>query len=135
MLAKVKPKASIAATVRDVQRRIESSEPQSLNNKEILGIPLIDLDIAHTYSHLIGKKLTNPGLSGVVISDARQITRFHLDERGASLQSEAFSEYLNGVRVLKFDKPFLVFLQQDTSDVPYFAMWLGTTDCFAELSP
>ena len=71
-------------------------------------------------------------LNGVPIHQATQNIRFKLDERGACLRSQAVIEAIGIAPPLIFEKPFLIFLQYEGSDKPYFAAWIDNPELLVE---
>jgi hypothetical protein len=141
LLAKVSPAATLAETVQGVQQRIENSALPATHRvfapKESLAVPVLTLNVQRHYDEIIGRNFLNPALEGLFVDRAAQIIRFHLDERGAYLESEAEIIGENGhaepppppqPRQFIFDRPFLLMLQEHNAGEPYFAAWIGNTD-------
>lgn len=125
-LAKVPPQATLGATVEAVQQRIATTTPESLTQKHNFMVPLLNFDILRNYNELTGKQ---PRGGELVI--ARQQIRFQLDERGAVLKSESYMMSLG--RAKKdlspiFNKPFLIMLNYEDAENPYFAMWIDNPE-------
>ena len=97
-----------------------------------LKVPEINVDKMISYSELAGKKVIG---TDFVISQALQTIKFKLDRKGGSLKSEAVISIMTTSlmspvkeRNFFFDKPFVLFLQEQGKDKPYFAMKVDTTD-------
>ncbi len=128
-LAKTRPAETLRQTVADVQSRISES-PQDdygrrLQPTEWLVVPKVSLNVDRRYQELLGRYLQDPGWETWFVLQACQGLRFRLDERGARVESGAtFAIAGVGERRLIFDRPFLLYLKERDSDVPYFAMWI-----------
>jgi hypothetical protein len=142
ILAKVKPKETLAATLAALRERIKRRDglhedgPTGLMGGESLVVPIIDLNVQRKYSELEGRFLTNPKWSALYQAIAEQGIRFRLDENGARLESTAFdgvtSLYRQKPAQYIFDKPFLLYLKRKSSDQPYLAIWIETPELMKE---
>lgn len=133
LLAKVAPRATLADTIAAVKERAASVEPAPMRNGIDLLIPVLNFDILQRYSELEGRRITSPSkkLDGKELFVAAQSIRFRLDERGAVLKSEGGGAGgLGGIPSsnLVFDKPFLILLQRNRAENPYFALWVGNAE-------
>ena len=124
ILASVPPAPTLEETVHLVTERIKAATPGQLIAEDELSIPVVSIDKTHRFDELVGLV---EATSGLVIAEALQHVNFQLDETGASLKSSARLGYLNGHRYFIFCKPFLICLRQSNSNVPYFAMWVGSS--------
>jgi hypothetical protein len=96
-------------------------------------IPVLNFDILQRYSELEGRRISSPSrkLDGKELFVAAQSIRFRLDERGAVLKSEGGGAGgFGGMpdKNLIFDKPFLILLQRERAENPYFAIWVGNAE-------
>lgn len=102
-----------------------------LATDEDLMIPVLRIDLADDPAGLNRRMIhsSNPNLDGRP-SFARHRVRFHLDESGASLESEAAAVGIFGAmpREFIFDRPFLVMLIREGAPWPYFAAWIGNAE-------
>ncbi|HHZ19047.1 MAG TPA: hypothetical protein GX391_00825 [Firmicutes bacterium] len=136
VLAKVKPCATLLKTIQTVEARIKKSakNPTSLQEDETLQIPKIFLEMDVAYPQLQGLQILNKGWEGSRIAKARQWLRFKLDQKGASVKSEARIIIVRGalrpVRNYIFDRPFLLYLKKQGHSLPYLALWLETPAWF-----
>jgi hypothetical protein len=143
ILAKVKPEATLAATLAAVRERIklrrglDDEAPAQLLTGESLVVPIIDVNVWRTYSELEGRSLTNPKWSKVTLAVAQQGIQFRLDENGAILKSKAHATWTSTRRVEPFsyifDKPFLLMMKRKSKDQPYFVVWVETPELLVEL--
>jgi hypothetical protein len=143
ILAKVKPKQTLGATLAAVCERIKRRDglhdygPTGLTGGESLVVPIIDLNVQRKYAELEGRFLTNPKWSTIFLKIAEQGIRFRLDENGARLESTAYEGWTSTDRVKPaqyiFDKPFLLYLKRKSSDQPYLAIWIETPELLKEV--
>jgi len=126
-LALVPPLATLGETARDVLSRVKGVEPSSLPEWSDLIVPVIDFDLTRDYAELTGRPLHVRKFNGQPIGMATQQIRFKLDERGAVLKSEALIAVL-GSSELAFNQPFLVLLQYQDNELPYFAAWIDNPE-------
>ncbi len=133
ILAKVAPGDTLEATVQAVLGRMTAHPLESASSSDSLAVPKLNFDLRRHFSELEGR-VFQPGplakvKSNLVISDAEQLVRFQLNEKGAVLKSEAVIVMRMSVAMprhsLVFDKPFLILLKQRDSPRPYFALWVG----------
>lgn len=140
ILAKVIPRATLAATIAEVQRRIDSGKPVPASPSDILAVPKMNFDLTRRYHELVGQQLmaTAPGMpNDAHILAADQNIRFLMDEKGVQLRSEtnisvgcSTEAMPQPLHRLIFDKPFLLLLSRERSKSPYFALWIGNGELF-----
>ncbi len=135
ILARVKPETTLLKTFQKVNQRIETTNyyETSLNEGEILKIPKIGFYIKHSYSQLENRQLRNKGWQGWTITKAMQWTRFQLNQKGATLKSEARIIATKCFMPLKkrefiFNKPFLIYLKEKSAPYPYLALWIANPE-------
>ncbi len=144
VLAKVKPKETLAATLAAVRERIQRRQglhewgPDHLMGEESLVVPIIELNVQREYTELERRLLTNPKWSTTYLAVAEQGIRFRLDEKGARLESDAAALPASTTREKPsqyiFDKPFLLYLKRKSCDEPYLAIWVETPELLREIS-
>lgn len=127
LLARVDPRASLEETM-DRALELAATPPRRMRNGDRLGVPVLDLDLAHSYRDLVGR-LETGRFAGRNLSIALQTIRFRLDHRGALLRSRfaaagAESEDAPTPRRLVFDEPFLI-LMREPGRTPYLAIWVA----------
>jgi hypothetical protein len=136
VLAKVAPESTLGRTVDRVQSRIreQSAKPKfpRLVEHESLAIPVIDMNLIHRSSDLVGREILNPGWKGTRIGPQMTRIQFRLDETGAVVEMEETLEALGPQppppRHFTFDRPFLVYLQMPSASLPYFAAWIENSE-------
>jgi hypothetical protein len=155
-LAKIPPKSTLLETYNYVQDKIGQGERESQNktfgNSDILKIPNIDFNIDHKYEELQQKKILNKKylaqvndprykIFGHYIKEARQKTKFKLDEKGAILKSGAYIDCACGgnphqlqpiPKIIIFDQPFLIYLKEKQSKNPYLVIWIDNPELLQE---
>lgn len=132
VLAKVRPAATLGATLQSVQERIRTGREKMkgqpvLEEKEKVAVPKMALDIRRNYDEILGKQFLNTPWAGLTLGRAWQGIRFTLDESGVKLQSEAMLGWLDGdegPRQFVLDKPFLLYLKEQKAEEPYLVMWI-----------
>ena len=139
VLAKVAPEATLAETLAAVRRRIEASKGRYhrsyVEDRDTLIIPKMNFGIDRRFDEIVGQKIKG---SGQFVGDARQIVRFMLNEAGARIVSESVGvAYFSDdpvkpepkpPRDMRFDKPFLLYLQEDAESEPYLVVWVGSDE-------
>lgn len=105
---------------------------ESFGKKDTLKIPEINIDELISYNELVGKKIKNKNYT---IGQALQTIKFKLDNKGGSLKSEAIITVMRTMltpdkpaRNFVFDKQFVLFLKESSSNKPYFAVRINNLD-------
>ncbi len=139
ILAEVAPGRTLMETYEQVNRRIDRSrngaDPVTLSKNDVLQIPKFDITVNHRYSSLLGLHLRNKGFEDYFVAEARQDVVFRLDECGATAKSEAVLAIKKGpmdFKLLRFNKPFLLYLKKKGAAYPYLAIWVENTDLMIE---
>lgn len=102
-----------------------ANPPQSspINIVDTVQIPTIRLDVARTYSELIGSKLTSKGDGYFVLSSMEEQIKLSLDDQGASVENEATMVFTRGLgprpRNFILDRPFWLILKEESVQQPY----------------
>ena len=136
VLAKIQPQGTLQETIAVVQARIQQSPLEewnrSVHSSESLVVPIISVGVERQYMELIDRDLQNRGWEGWAVAEARQGIRFRLDEYGARLESDSSLEFKSAIspqpRQFVFDGPFLIYLKEESSQRPYFALWVETPE-------
>lgn len=135
ILAQTQPKATFKETLDDVQERVrgKAASPTPLQATDRCLVPCVRVALDRVYDEILGRKVLNKKLEGFVVREARQTLRFGLDEKGATLKSEAeLRIYKNGrtPRRIVFDRPFLLYLERVGAENPYLAIWFENPNLF-----
>lgn len=120
LLARIDPAPTLRGTW-ERARDAAHGPGEAAERGTVLGIPKLNLDVAHRFEELEG------GSEG--LDAAFQRTRFRLDETGARLTSFAYAIQRGGMSpVFLFDRPFLVALVQKGATRPYLLLWIGNDE-------
>ncbi|MEP3481543.1 MAG: DUF1559 domain-containing protein [Fuerstiella sp.] len=133
VLAKIPPTKPLSESIKEVVDRIRNSKLPLTNQRvvrsEQLVIPILEVSVKADFRQQL-RSPTNPRLE-----EASQSIQFRLDERGATVWSEARIVGENGhydlevgKRTFVFDKAFLLMLREASDKQPYFATWIGNTE-------
>jgi hypothetical protein len=144
ILAKTQPQETLEATVRAVQKRAANPEPTQPREGDVLKVPKFNFDLTRRYAELEGKKLLvkNPKVAAdLMVLSALQNVRFQFDEKGVRLRSESHIAIGCSAsppppptrHIMVFDKPFLVILERNDADLPYFALWVGSPELLVKV--
>jgi len=127
ILARVPPSGSLAETWASVSTRIAGSAPERLREDDSLTIPMVRLELVHSFTELQGKHLANPGLEEYFFHTAEQSVSLRLDEAGASVSSRSVIALKKGPQPRKLELlgPFLLVLRRRGAGEPYLALWVG----------
>jgi hypothetical protein len=136
VLAKIPRLATLAAAIESVKARIDAGaeDRNKITAREVLTIPLVVVDALRKYTELEGRQVVAPHTAaGWWLETAEQGIQFRLDEFGADLKSSAALYYYTSApryppRRFVFDGPFLLWLQRDGAEEPYFAIWVETPE-------
>lgn len=96
-----------------------------------LRIPYVKVNGMINYKQLYDKKIKNS--KGLYIYDVIQNVNFYLNERGCNLSSKAtmVTEYMGigqDTKYCYFQDTFIVFMKEENSDKPYFALKVDNND-------
>jgi hypothetical protein len=132
-IARCAPKTTLAGTVAWAMERLRAPAPADgsadLREDERFEVPCVGFDLRRSWSELHGLAIGSPAGPAGVLGDFAGRARFHLDEGGARLASEAFFGGLAlPPRYLVCDGPFLVMLVRRDAAGPFFAAWIETND-------
>ncbi len=124
--ARIAIQAEMESRLRDGWMKQRLSD--RLEEDETFLVPNVRLDALQQFSQLLGTLTTAGAIRR--IDDVRQLVRFSLNERGASIESEAVVGGLFGTepRRFVFGRGFLILLVHRDAPMPYFAMWVGDAD-------
>lgn len=94
-------------------------------------VPYVKVNGIISYNELFGKTIKNT--NGLFIKDVVQNVNFSLNESGCNLSSQAkvvsvyLSESMN-TRYCYFKDTFIIFMKEENSDTPYFALKVDNSD-------
>ncbi|MGZ0167975.1 MAG: DUF1559 family PulG-like putative transporter [Planctomycetales bacterium] len=147
LLAMIEPELTLNECWRIVEQRLKSPHEhrvaETLRSRELLQIPIIDLNIEHQFTELENQVVTNiPVEPPSTITVAREAIRFRLDEVGADLLSQVeivrvLGDFGGGggaafdpmkPRRFVFDQPFLLALREKSASQPYLLCWVAHPD-------
>jgi hypothetical protein len=140
ILARIEPKATLAATLESLEQKIDSQrgtrEQRRLGNG-ILVVPNLSWKIDHHFKQLEGqdKLVRNPRARDYWIGEALQMVQFRLDKSGASVASESRSWYASpgyDPQHYEFTRPFLIVMKKRGEKAPYFVMWVDNAELLAK---
>lgn len=97
-------------------------------NDELL-VPYVNVNGTVAYNELADKIIKNT--NGMYISNVIQDVNFNLNESGCNMQSHATmtTEYLSiGSRYFWFIDTFIIFMKEENSNMPYFALKVDSQD-------
>ena len=130
VLARVPPAETLAETIAEVIRRAGTETIERLRHDDTFLAPVIDFDVTRRFRELEGHLAREK--QEFLLYAALQRVRFRLDERGATLESEAVMKFLSAdmgkPRRLALDGPFLVLMLREGAARPYFALWIETPE-------
>lgn len=130
ILYRTENETSFENLFKEVQEKTKISA--EFNHRDVLKVPNIDVNKLIRYQELCNKTIKN---SDYQISQALQTIKFKLDDKGGTLKSEAsmsvrytsLAPPMVEKRFFIFDKPFVLFLKEDSKDKPYYAMKIQDT--------
>lgn len=97
-------------------------------NDELL-VPYVNVNGTVAYNELADKIIKNT--NGMYISNVMQDVNFNLNESGCNMKSHATmtTEYLSvGSRYFWFRDTFIIFMKEENSNMPYFALKVDNQD-------
>lgn len=140
VVARIGPEPTLAAAVARVERESKEMEARGhgqsryleylrrVGPNDVLLVPDMLWQISHHFSELEGKKFGNSQLKGLRMDVAQQDILFRLDRSGAELKSESKSYCLPTPTHFVLDRPFLIYMSQRGSTMPYFALWVDNAE-------
>jgi hypothetical protein len=134
VLACVKPKDTLAATVDYIEKLTTGKKENSLVSefgpRDVLLVPNMAWDITRHFVELEGKdkRLLNKENENNYMAAALQTIRFRLDRSGAELASEAASFCKPAAKDYIYDRPFVIYIKKRDSATPFFAMYVDNAE-------
>ena len=135
ILAQTEPKATLRETLDEVRDRIRSSKtpPFAIQITDQCLVPCVQVALERAYDEILGRKVLNAKLQDHFVREARQNVRFALDEKGATVKSEAkilIPKNGHAPRQIVFDRPFLLYLERVGAENPYLVIWFENPNLF-----
>jgi hypothetical protein len=133
--------AAIARVERDaidVEKRERDNPPHILKSpfeigvSDVLLVPNLLWQLSHHFSDVEGKGFINTRFKGRPLTVAQQDITFRLDRSGAELQSESKMVVMCGPGEYIVDRPFLIYMIQRGSKIPYFALWIDNAELLSK---
>lgn len=107
----------------------EHGSARSLGGNDIVLVPDMFWRFIHHFAELEGRQIESTPIQGQVISVALQDIQFRLDRSGAELSSEAHQYWASaGLGHYICDRPFLLYIKQRGSKIPFFVMWVDNAE-------
>ena len=138
ILAKIQPKATLAATIASVKARATPAAAEQAIGGDILKVPKFNFDITRSYREVQGRLLVlrnTEVAKDLRLLSAVQNIRFEMDEKGVKLRSEGHMAFGCAAEciprpqhIMIFDKPFLIMLTRVNAKLPYFALWVDSPE-------
>lgn len=113
------------------KQKLYTGNKRMIREKDELAVPFIKVNAEINYDDLCNKHIKNT--NGAFIKQAVQVVDFELDNYGGNVTSEAFVDMylcmsMETPRYFNFTDDFIVFLKENTSDKPYFALYVNNID-------
>lgn len=137
IIARLKPGTTLKETADQAlaKARADNSQP-GLRHDETVLVPVLNFDITRSFDEICNIPATAKDSPVAYIKSAKQNIRFKLDEKGAVLKSDASIVAPTSAapgkrpppRQFICDGPFLVLMERQGADVPYFAAWIDNPE-------
>jgi hypothetical protein len=135
VVARIPLKDTLAATLEDLDRRIQAGPSGSLNDSSVLLVPTMCWRIDRHFTELEKKMFLMPGFKAYRMEDVEQMIDFKMDRSGVVLASrmKMRSVLLNGdddhsdPNYFVFDRPYLVVLKKRDGRA-FFAVWAANAE-------
>jgi hypothetical protein len=128
LLAKMRPQATLQETVAWARGRASHSGGVPLGPDDLLIVPQLSIDVSRHYAEIENHWLAPPGhgaAKDLFLTGAFQSVRFEMNSptaAGRSPERAAASPAIK--RRMVFDKPFLVVIERNGTETPYFVLWV-----------
>ena len=116
----------------DIQNKTNAyTDSREFRKDDELRVPYVKVNGLISYNELYGKEIKNT--NGLMIFDVVQNVDFSLNEKGCNLSSGAsmlieYQSYVKNSRLCYFQDTFIIFMQEEGSNNPYFALKVDTDD-------
>ncbi len=122
VLAVLPRKQTMGEILKDLEKKIATygleEHLHSFGRLDSFLVPNMHWKIKHRFKEL----------EGPVIGPALQVIEFKLDQRGASVSSQAIIGIKGGPRLFHFDRPFLIYMKKRDAKHPFFVMWVDNAE-------
>jgi hypothetical protein len=140
-LADILGAMEVAIGDRSKTRATSLASAKKLDSTDTLLVPAMHWKVRHSFRELLGpdKSLRVNGKKQPMEA-AEETIAFHLDSRGAGVESSARvqtkSEVTRGLhRQFRFDGPFLLYLKRRDGKHPFFVMWVENAELLMPARP
>ncbi len=141
VIARLTPGATLKETADRAMEKTKGAKAPPLADDETIVVPVLNFDITRSFDEVANIPATAKDSPVAYIRSAKQNIRFRLDEKGAVLKSDAAIVAPTSVAIGKrreprrfiCDGPFLVLMQREGADMPYFAAWIDNTELLVPL--
>jgi hypothetical protein len=131
VVAQIPPEETLAATAAKAMSRLGTflGEARRLARDEVLSIPRLALDVEGSFVDLVGRPMLTEQIRGKCFDVAKQRVKFHMNEGGAGIKSEAIVTGYGPPppRSFQVSQPFLVLMIRRGASSPYLAAWIEST--------
>jgi hypothetical protein len=128
ILALIEPRETLRDTYGKVMGLLSSKSAYPLSNAAVMLVPKMNFQVEHDYRDLLKKTIVT-GSDTFTIAQAKNVTRFVLDEFGARVKSLSSIAAVKSIPLeLVFDRPFMIIMKEKQSPLPYFAVWVGNAE-------
>ena len=129
ILAEIEPQEDLYKTVIYTLNEMKNQKFYKMYDKDSLIIPYFSFDLFWNYDYLCFNPVIslNEEINGQYFEFAYHYIKFRLNEKGVILKAES-QESLSIPINLILDKPFLLMMIEEKSELPYFAMWVGNPE-------
>jgi hypothetical protein len=127
----------IQGHVRSAHKYFPDTEDK-LDETDTLLVPAMRWKVRHSFRELLGPdKLLSLGSMAQPMRAAEQTIAFHLDARGAGVESQSRIETKSAGmrRQFRFDGPFLLYLKRRGGEHPFFVMWVENAELLLPARP
>lgn len=124
-LAKIPPEKNVCEIYNQAKSRIRNGKRETLVNRDILQIPIIDLNTKRIYTELMNIGFKNKCCQEQSLDFAFQSIKFRMDEKGVDMISESISGWRDPPKHrMVFNRPFLIIIMNKQSNSPIFLGWI-----------
>ena len=129
ILAEIEPQEDLYKTVIYTLSEMKNQKFYKMYDKDSFIIPYLSFDLFWNYDYLCFNPVIslNEEINGQYFEFANHFIKFRLNEKGVILKAE--SQAFKSIPInLILDKPFLLMMIEEKSELPYFAMWVANPE-------